>query len=502
MNEEIKGLLSWETRGIEKVEKSANVLDRTTTSTGKLASVQAIGGEKMARYATSAGLLTGQMQQLGIQNELVARGFQVGTEAMTGMLGPIGLAITAGGLLATIIATLATEQSRYNQALLSGGTDALSRYANELGAVGDAARSALSAVRELKADRASDIRKEISRIDANIADATRPAFGSGSLDLMFSALGGGFQAFASQNASSVLRAANAQRKKLLEELAAMEGAAQFVGPPAPGAAGGGSSGGARGTGEDYLAGLLGMRGRHGAPVGGVRGGDGAGLGPLFNPAEVSDPWIESQDAMAASSERMAQRVAVAYSGLQSAAIGSQTAIATVLTGLLSKEGVARMKGLAIAKYVFGETAAAGLRGIADYAKGKTMEAAALLAEAVANPLYSGLIPARIANLGKWALIGGVAGGAAAAISAGSAKQFERDTRAADQIGSVGSGGGGVYDRSPGTSITAAAAGPMTINQYYSVTYQGSVIYGSGGTRDWFYRELAPLMDDYMRARAA
>jgi hypothetical protein len=49
--------------------------------------------------------------------------------------------------------------------------------------------------------------------------------------------------------------------------------------------------------------------------------------------------------------------------------------------------------------------------------------------------------------------------------------------------------------SPGVRIAASGASVGTINYNFIVTYQGATVYGDGGTRDWFYRELVPLINE-------
>lgn len=186
-----------------------------------------------------------------------------------------------------------------------------------------------------------------------------------------------------------------------------------------------------------------------------------------------------------------------HTAQQSAAYGASQALAqstsVVISRLLLRENVERMRGLSVVKYVAAQTASALIGGIAQYAMTKAAANIAQAFEDLGNPLTVGHAPAAFAAAAKWSALAGVAGGTAAAIGQGSQRDFDRSGATSSAGGASGAGpaAGGVA--SNGIRALNAAAGPSSVIYNINVTYQGAVVFGDGGTRDWYRRELLPLL---------
>jgi hypothetical protein len=103
----------------------------------------------------------------------------------------------------------------------------------------------------------------------------------------------------------------------------------------------------------------------------------------------------------------------------------QTTTSKIIETSLMRENWSRLKGVEVAKYAAGMTAAALIGGIRDYAAAKAGTNIAQGFEWLANPLTAALAPGAFVAAAKWSLAAGVAGGVSAALSAGAQKSFDR-----------------------------------------------------------------------------
>lgn len=210
-------------------------------------------------------------------------------------------------------------------------------------------------------------------------------------------------------------------------------------------------------------------------------------------AQVASNYAAALDQMESRGDEWVRR----HTAQQSAAYGASQALAqstsVVISRLLLRENVERMRGLSVVKYVAAQTASALIGGIAQYAMTKAAANIAQAFEDLGNPLTVGHAPAAFAAAAKWSALAGVAGGTAAAIGQGSQRDFDRSGATSSAGGASGAGpaAGGVA--SNGIRALNAAAGPSSVIYNINVTYQGAVVFGDGGTRDWYRRELLPLL---------
>lgn len=83
----------------------------------------------------------------------------------------------------------------------------------------------------------------------------------------------------------------------------------------------------------------------------------------------------------------------------------------------------------------------------------------------------------------------------------SAPNFDESTFDSDAAGSGGTSRSGGASASPGARLVSAGSGSITNNYSVSVTYQGPVFFNESGLREWFQRDLLPLMQDAKAAGA-
>jgi hypothetical protein len=189
-------------------------------------------------------------------------------------------------------------------------------------------------------------------------------------------------------------------------------------------------------------------------------------------------------------------------GMLSAGIMSlQTTTSKVIETALMRENWHRLKGVEVAKYAAGMTASALIGGIRDYAAAKVGQNIAQAVEWLSNPMTAALAPGAFASAAKWSLVAGVSGGVSAALASGASKGFDKSLGNPEpaQVSVVGGSSDVSSSSNPGVRIANSGASVGTINYNFIVTYQGATVYGDGGTRDWFQRELVPLINEGISA---
>jgi len=508
--------------------------DKVAAAAGRLAASHAISGERMAKYGTTIGVLSGSMRELGVQNDLVARGIGVATEAFTGMMGPIGIVTVAIGGLATVIARAATESGRLRKETKSA-VEGLGGYRGLMGTEFESN----PAIKALFQQRTSDIEGELtskrSRLDEVMGRLARSrdagVWGENEKSLA------GLRAEAGRLVKEIIDL-NLQLEQTRTDVAALNGVPilpEIVVKPPLGSGGPISNL----TSTDALT-----RGMRLEPIelpvklipeqpimdsgrlmtsrpfnaaetfrmgtGGSQMSDEDRRAEAFLKAEemvtkaAADHAARRQKIAEAEARRrdaLIARYPKTYAGAMGAVQGMQEVSSRIVQAALLREDVSRLKGLEVVKYV----AASGLKAVADeLAKKASIKAAEQIAEALSSWPNPTAMAAHFAAAAAWGALGGTASGIGAAVMGGAQRDLDRGLRQAEEyggggVGGTSSSGGARGNVGPSASIVDAGAVSQTINYNIQVTYASAVVYGQGGTRDWFYRELVPL---YKEARMA
>jgi hypothetical protein len=523
ITEGVKGIFDWSVAGLEKLNAMEQRLASLEThmekrlpeaakhaegATAKLGQSHVVSGEKLARYGTSVGMLTGQMQGLGIQNDLVTRGIQIGSEALTGMLGPVGMVTVAVGALAAGIAYL-VNQHRENEQAIKDSTAAMEKAIEVTvrmagaGAPGDTL--ATMRMYEMRDATSAKLATQQSAYSAMLQSKEAGGF----------TLGGKlYHAFDAVELAKVNKsidettAAIAATIDELGKLYTIEDTYKAPSAPAESAVGtkrfdlgniGPTSPGSTGARFPKLSNRFGL-------------GKGIGVSPLPGDAGTVDKMIrEGQDAYAVLAEAAkgsadVQTTAMqyvfsthakGYAAMSALTQSTQKASSMFVQRALEGENVQRLKGVTVARYAASGMAAAVIRQLGQEAEKK---AAYQAAEAIAA-YASGNIPGGVghtAAAAAYAALAGGAAGVAAGMESTAQRKFDQETTRSGQSSgtAAGNGIGGTSSVSnPGVRIAASGASVGTVNYNFIVTYQGATVYGDGGTRDWFYRELVPLINE-------
>lgn len=86
------------------------------TSNRRVGTAASLSGEKMARYGTVIGAATGQMQRLGVQSDVLAKGFAVLGDVTMGVIGPAGIVLIGLGAAASAVGYLIGKQKELKKA--------------------------------------------------------------------------------------------------------------------------------------------------------------------------------------------------------------------------------------------------------------------------------------------------------------------------------------------------------------------------------------------------
>jgi len=233
-----------------------------------------------------------------------------------------------------------------------------------------------------------------------------------------------------------------------------------------------------------------------------------GFGPEALGKEAKDVYVDIAKASQSSADAQIAAMEVVfavhrrgYQGMQGLTQATQKASSLFVQRAIEGENVQRLKGLTIARYVASGAAAAVIRGLGQEAEKRA-------AMEVAKALASYPDPVGMARHGAAAAAFGALAGGAAGLAAGmestAQRQFDRETtRQGTSSGyAAGNGSPGLSSGSnPGTRIAASGAAVGTINYNFMITYQGAVVFGEGGTRDWFTREIVPLINEALSTQS-
>jgi hypothetical protein len=481
---------------------------RTTVATQHVAEAHAISGEKMARYGTVALALSGNMQRLGVQNEILSRTIGVGAEIMTGATGGIYLAVAAVGVLATAISVLVMKHRENEQAIkdshkaMLDAIDANITLAALKNPTGEIARVMLARTEQ---EAASNVRG----LEATYGDISQRRNFGGYLQKN-TALIKGFapaMSFVPYNAKE-LAALDKQANETAMALVVAQGqqlkiqAAKYTIEDTYRA-------------PDNAKSIKDIKGVFNLWDSGIRDGgmrartrSSLGVPGQMGPADLGKPakdvYVSIADASRAATDAQIANLQVlkdthrdTYNAMSGVSMATSKASSLFMQRLIEGENLSRLRGLTIAKYVAAGGAAAVLEGIAAVARTKAAEQIAL---ALGTPEHPGWSGSHFASAVAWGALSGAASGAAAGMQSRATAQFDRETTKQDAASGAASGNGsGSYGASssanPGVRVGNSGASVGTVNYNFIVTYQGGVVYGDGGTRDWFYREFVPLINE-------
>jgi hypothetical protein len=512
MAETVRAGLEWTTAGIDKLEAlNARVKEletrlgsglpaaagKTVGELGKTSSAAAISGERMAKYSTSIGLVTGSMQRMGVQNELVARSIGIVTEGFSGMLGPIGLVVIAVGGLVAWVGSLVTEQARYREEV-DKSIDTLLRFRGLQGGAGGMAGDILLM-------RENELLREREKLMAKLAALRDEYQNPKMMDAFLVGVTGQSPVNIAEND---MRALSKEALETYNKLAMVEDKLKKIFPPLSGFYGPEQLPGATPGGEGRR--IFGPTpGERQTRYGGLRpalGGEGAmevpgemvsGKTPeqlreeaaVDSYAALSQMQIDHEMLMLGSWERMSTTGQMAYKSI--AAVGQTTTQVTskIVAAALAGENMTRLKGLAVAKAVAAGAAAAVIRGLGD-------EAAKKSAYYAAQALAHWGTPKMATDLAASAAFGALAGGAqavASSIESRAMGNMDRQLQGASRLPDAGGSIPVSAGPNPGARAVQSGIAPSTINYNVIITYQGAVVYGDGGAGDFYRNEILPRL---------
>lgn len=560
--EEVEGRFTWTTQGVEKVQTAKTALDQleqaeqkvtgrapaftaaskqvsdaagkigdaaresarrtddAARSTGALGELHKLSGERMARYGTAVALVSGQMRELGVSNDIVARGLTVTMEGFTGMLGPIGLAVVALGAVATVVASLATEQGRLREATI-GATDALITQASRT-----PPGLAATAAGEVLVHNEEELRRERSRLLGAIARERDRKSGQ----VIRSPLFGTIDMSASDR---TIARADAAIAKLTGQLNEVEAKLAKIAEYKTNLAVQASYPISQEDMNAILVGVAPLPSSPGMPLQPIdtdlRQQKSPGrLRPMtvqeavdakpFSAGElaamggVSDEQVKAQERaqqrmteiykkaeedrtrkakeQQALRDELIKKHLVLYTGAMGAMQGLEKATADVVSAMLTRQNVERLKGVAIIQYAAASGLKAEMDMLAEKAKKKGLEQQA---EALASfPNFLAMAKHEAAALAWFALAGGASGIGAAAMSGADAR-LQAGLSNAEKQGTQLSGGSasGAPAADASAQIVNAAGGTTNVTYQLNITYQSAMVYGYTGVRDFIQREIIP-----------
>jgi hypothetical protein len=496
---------------------------RASAAHDQVAHSQRIGGEQAAKYLTTAGLLSGGLQKLGVQNEMVGRSFSVFGDLLYGVAGPAGAIMVAAGAVVALTARLVEESKAQENAAIATdkATDALIRQKNQRLDVGSGGLSYMSSSILLeRRDRLSEkLAADVATAEAMLPrlkfyrDYAEDYRQLGNKPGIFASIVGDPQHIAADMTKkfdelieSIEATAKAKRNLDLEfqqgppiELMrtdfSKEEAARAAAPR---------------TAVDTQVPFSGVpltafnENIQQAPgkMGGTSVSDLVGIkNPFTQHTQAVHDNTVAYHNWAEESSFAIGKVLDKHGMLSAGIMSLQTTTSKVIETALMRENWHRLKGVEVAKYAAGMTASALIGGIRDYAAAKVGQNIAQAVEWLSNPMTAALAPGAFASAAKWSLVAGVSGGVSAALASGASKGFDKSLGNPEpaQVSVVGGSSDVSSSSNPGVRIANSGASVGTINYNFIVTYQGATVYGDGGTRDWFQRELVPLINEGISA---
>lgn len=460
----------------------SKAFDKTGKSSSALNQMQKLGAERMTKYGTVVGQLTGGITALGIKNEVLGRSIGVVMDGMTGMLGTVGAVTLAIGGLAAGIGYLVGKHREWDESMKSNVSSLLARYAKS-GITSDIGRLIVNA-------ESQRLTAEKTRLEGTIADIQKTLeVGLFKLDPLTKKILGYDEM---ERLRGKAAEALVQLAKVTEELEQIKLArlGPFVGPPGSAAGGGGTT-------------IITTGGPSPASPGftyqnaGVMGPDKTLAGIFAEPSRIRaiGPMIEEavnvplMDTLS-TTDKLQQSLLKLADNFPAIAAAASAAYST-----MQKHAAAMSKFQEITTRRIGRMLIASYReGAAAYieAEGQKSAIDAMREGAKAiGALASGDVKGFLGHMASSAQHLAIAGAATIGASI---------VRGSSGAGGGGEPGGGEYPTGPSTPnagpsnrLVGPEAGPTSI--VYNVIWQqyGTVIYGAAGLRDWYQRELRELI---------
>lgn len=443
---------------------------------------KALNPEKMTKYGTSVAALTGQMGNLGIGGDAVSKSIAVASDALSGMMSGVGVAVIGIGALAAAIGYTAQKQQELEKAT-KGATDAILAYVIAKGHMNDI--DALTVKRsqsDLEAQkRGIEMQLEVLGDPSKLPEKGSGIKGAAIAGLVTGLTQGqfipkltmGFDEAKRLNAE--LHAVNAELAKIQE--------AQFMGPPRSAMSfEDEKKKQAEKPGTFNLQYELEEQTRNGIITKKKQTAD-----VLKGESPVTPEEIAAYDALAASAEKN-------FSAIQAAGTAAYRVISAEASKAHNLQSLMHLK--------LGKMYIQSMReGLASYIDTKAQEAmtdAGMEAYKAIASLASGDF-AGAALHAKAAAMAGLKGGSLA-ISA----SMVRGGGGGAQEGPVGNMGSDTRDyggRASATTISSGG-GAQSFVYNFNVIHQGATVYGDGGIRQMFNQDLWPLIREAMAFRAA
>lgn len=471
-------------RSLGNTQKS---FDGVSKSTG-------MGAEKITKYGTAVNALAGNTSLLGVKNDALSKSIAVVSDAMSGMMSGVGLAVVGIGALAAGIGYLISQHKKWNEELKKNEGTLLDLVAKA--GIGGQLQSIVISGME------SSLKAEKAKLEATLADMQR------SLDVGLFSGGPLLDKLRGRDSMEDLRGkAAAAAIKLAEvnaELAKIQ-QARWVDRTLQQIE-------VRGQRPGRDQAVPGRSRLPGVPSGGEMYGPnsilsqlrmGSWAQPGFDSPDIArqiaEPHLTANELILESYDRMSVGVQAAYQGMHGTMRGLIQGTSDLVAAAVMGENLERLKGLDIAMYVAGQGAAAALRAIGDVSAKRATEAAALGFLKIAEGTF-GLkgAAAGFKAAGLYGILAGGAYGLAAGIEGRTKLEIGRSAEKAgiDSSGSSSTSSSG-FSSSGGWGAQVA---PTTVTYAPQLIINGNGYFGSDADRE-LARRLIPMLEQAMALRS-
>lgn len=501
------GLAEAERRTREFEKQTGKSFGKVNDSLKNSGSAAKLGAEQITKYGTAAAALTGQMGNLPVAGDAIAKTLATVQAAMSGMLGAAGLAVVAIGALTAGIVAAIQEQKRYKEATDQATESILKQAAVKgIGGSGSIAGAVIGAKEPDLLKQKADLMARLSALQDGVNRGVMVYKGSGfEVSLTESRDAVSDLSIQADKLQKALDGVNVQLEQIRKARAGGEvKPGDLVGPPAPGwdeiarrmeadreaATAKAARDRDRATSEARLLAedAESRAGRRPRIAG--RGGR-PGTRPVE--AEVT-PEASTEISEYQKIEQAAQASYQSIGAAGSAAyrvISAEAAKATSLQKLMQLQlGKAYIQSVRQGLAAYLDTKAqAAMADAAEYAY------KAIAALATGNVWAAGQYGAAAAMAGlrggAFALGAGLIRGGAGAAGGGQTE--------GGLAGSAGDVGGG-RTASAGLVTSGGQAQALTYN--VTVIHQGATVYGDGGIRQLWLDDLVPLLREFLQFRTA
>lgn len=493
--------------GMAKANATSREFERTTgtsmrkvaESTKHLNEMQRLGGERMAKYGTVTAALTGQMGNLGIGGDAVAKTLGVANDVMAGGIGIVGGLTLGVGALAAAVGYAISQHKKWNEELEKNQKSVLGLMSKGgIQGLDESLRGFM--ISSMESDFASQrdkLQAELKDLQATLVQGVAPGD-----ELVNKVLG-------RDNLETLRGKAAAASVKLAEVLANLEAIKRaregpdslspysqewkdaLVGPMPPAAQWDGS---ARGVGAEYGA-LGGIQGAAGmarlSPYNSDAFGQGVGIRPGAGGGVDAANEIIPFKALSDEMQKSADEARSYFGKFQQYGASAYQAISKEAQKAHNIQGLLHLK--------LGKLYIAGVKeGVAAWmdAKGQQWamqgaEEVALAISSIAKHDFAAAAGHGLAAGKFFALSGGASIGASMVRGGGGGGQSETGYSSGMEAATAGTGSGGSASIVSGRG--GASSGPM--NFYLTINYAGPAVYSQGGIR-----ALGDELLDYFREK--